>query len=64
VAEAGLVFVAHVGHWIWELLVMAPFLLLALALLVAELMDGRAPGRYRREAEDQAERELDEILSS
>jgi hypothetical protein len=43
---------------------MAPFLLLALALLVAELMDRRAPGRYPREAEEQAKRELDEILSS
>jgi hypothetical protein len=58
------VFLAHVGHWIWELLVIAPFLLVALALLVAELMDRRAPGRYRHEAEEQAERELDEILSS
>jgi hypothetical protein len=43
---------------------MAPFLRLALALLVAELMDRRAPGRYRREMEQQADRELDEILSS
>jgi Flp pilus assembly protein TadB len=58
------VLVAHVGHWIWELLLMAPFLLLALVLLVAELMDRRAAGRYRREAEEWAERELDEILSS
>ena len=57
-------FVAHIGHWIWELLVMAPFLLLALALLVTELMDRRAAGRYRREAEERAERELDEILAS
>jgi hypothetical protein len=64
VAEAEQLLLAHVGHWIWELLVMAPVLVLALALLVAELMDRRAPGRYRREAEEQAERELDEILSS
>jgi hypothetical protein len=63
VAEAEPVFVAHVGHGIWELLVMAPVRLLALALLVAELMDRRDPGRYRREAEERAERELDEILS-
>lgn len=56
--------VAHVGHWIWELLVMAPLLLLALALLAAELFDRRDPGRYRREAEERAKRELDDILSS
>jgi len=64
VAEAGPLLIAHVGHWIWELLAMAPVLLLALALLVAELMDRRDPGSYRREAEERAERELDEILSS
>jgi hypothetical protein len=64
VADAGPLLIAHVGHWIWELLVMAPVLLLALALLAAELMHRRHPGRYAREEEERAERELDEILSS
>lgn len=43
---------------------MAPVLLLALALLVAELLDRRDAGRYACEAEERAERELDDILSS
>jgi hypothetical protein len=64
VAEAEPLLIAHVGHWIWELLVTAPLLLLALAFFVAELMDRRHPGRYARESEERAERELDEILSS
>jgi hypothetical protein len=64
VADAELFLIAHVGHWIWELLVMAPVLLLALALLVAELLDRRDPGLYACEAEERAERELDDILSS
>jgi Flp pilus assembly protein TadB len=59
-----MVLIAHVGHWIWQLLFMAPILLLAAALLIAQLLDRRDPGRYEREAEEQAERELDEILSS
>jgi hypothetical protein len=43
VAEAGPAFVAHVGHWIWELLVLAPLLLLALALLAACDVSGLGP---------------------
>jgi hypothetical protein len=54
---------AHVGHWIWQLLFMAP-ILLAAALIVAQIRDRREPGRYECDAEDRAERELDEILSS
>jgi hypothetical protein len=64
VADAGALLIAHVGHWIWELLVMAPVLLVALALVAAELMDRRHPGRSARDEEQRAERELDEILSS
>jgi hypothetical protein len=46
------------------LLVLAPVLVVALALVAAELMDRRHPGRYAREEEQRAERERDEILSS
>jgi hypothetical protein len=63
VPDPGFLVPAHVGHWIWQLLIMAPLLLLAVALLVAEIMDRRNPGKYERQAEEQAERELDEILS-
>jgi len=62
VADA-VVLIAHVGHWIWQLLFMAPILVLAAALIVAQLMERRNPGKYDREAEEQAERELDDILS-
>jgi Flp pilus assembly protein TadB len=55
--------IAHVGHWIWQLLIMAPILVLAAALIVAQLRNRRQPGRYEREAEERAKRELDEILS-
>jgi hypothetical protein len=54
----------HVGHWIWELVFMAPLILIGIGLVVAEIMERRNPGRYEREAEEQAERELDEILRS
>jgi hypothetical protein len=59
--------IAHLGQWIWELLAIAPLLLLALALLAAEVMHRRDPQRYRRipeEEEQAAERQLDEILNS
>lgn len=59
----GVLLIAHVGHWIWNLLFLAPILVLAAALIVAQIMDRRTPGRYDREAEEQAERELDDILS-
>jgi len=62
--DAGALLVAHVGHWIWQLLMMVPFLVLAAALIVATVMDRRNPGKYEREAEEEAERKLDEILSS
>jgi hypothetical protein len=57
---------AHVGHWIWDLLIVAPFLILALGLFVADLLHRRDPERYDREAAEEeaaAERELDEILN-
>ena len=54
---------AHVAHWIWQFLIMAPILLLAVALVVAQILDRRDPGRYEREAEEEAERGLDDILS-
>ena len=63
VADPTLFLPAHVGHWIWNLLFMAPFLLFAVVLIVAEVKDRRNPGKYEREAEEQAERKLDEILS-
>lgn len=58
---------AHMGHWIWEIVAMAPFLLIGGALLVAELLSRRNPERHRITLEDEeqaAERELDEILGS
>jgi hypothetical protein len=64
VPDPSVVPLAHVGHWIWQLLAVAPFLLLAGALIVAEIRNRRHPGRYEREAEEEAERELDEILRS
>ena len=62
--DPSLVPVAHVGHWIWQLLFMAPILLLAAAPMVAQLLDRRDPGEHERDVEEQAERELDEILRS
>jgi cytochrome c-type biogenesis protein CcmH/NrfF len=56
--------IAHVGHWIWQLLFMAPIILLAAALIVAQLMDRRNSEEPEREGEEQAERALDDILSS
>jgi hypothetical protein len=53
---------AHVGHWIWQLVYMAPLILIGIGIALAEIMDRRNPGKYAREAEEQAERELDEIL--
>jgi hypothetical protein len=63
VADPDALLIAHVGHWIWQLLFMAPILVLAAALIIAQLADRRDPGRYEREAEERAERELDDILS-
>jgi hypothetical protein len=53
---------AHVAHWIWQLVYMAPLILIGIGIALAEIMDRRNPGKYEREAEEQAERELDEIL--
>jgi len=55
--------VAHVGHWIWQLLYMAPIILIAVGLLAAEILHRRDPERYAREAEEESERGLDEILN-
>jgi len=63
VADPDALLVAHVGHWIWNLLYLAPILVITAALIVAQIMDRRNPGKYEREAEEQAERELDDILS-
>jgi hypothetical protein len=63
VADLAVQPVAHVGHWIWQLLFLAPILVLAAALIVSQSMERRDPGKYEREAEERAERELDEILS-
>jgi hypothetical protein len=38
-------------------------LVLAPALIFSQIMERRNPGKYGREAEARAERELDEILS-
>ena len=58
------VVLAHFGHWYWQLLAFAPLLLLAAGLIVANVRDTRDPGRYEREAEEEGERRLDEILKS
>ena len=62
VADPDALLIAHVGHWIWQVLLMAPILLPAAALIAAQLIDRRDPGRYEREAEERAERELDDIF--
>jgi hypothetical protein len=54
---------AHLGHWIWQLLIFAPLLAIAIALVAAEVIERRGPGWDEREAEERAEDELDEILS-
>jgi hypothetical protein len=57
---------AHVGHWIWDLLIIAPFLALAAALFIADILHRRDPERFEREGAEEetaAERELDEIVS-
>ena len=61
--ELAALLIAHVGHWIWQLLYLAPLLLIAAALIASQIMERRNPGKYEREAEEQAERELDDILS-
>ena len=53
---------AHAGHWLWQLLIVAPFLLIAGLLLLAQFLDRRNPSKYERKVEEQAERDLDEIL--
>jgi hypothetical protein len=61
-----LMLLAHVGHWIWNLLAMAPIIVLAGALIVAQIMHRRHPERVEgeeREAAERAQRELDDILS-
>ena len=37
---------AHVGHWTWQLLMAAPFLIGAVVLAVAEIRARRDPERY------------------
>lgn len=54
---------AHIGHWIWQLLFLAPLLVLAAALIVSQILERRNPGKYERKAEERAERELDDILA-
>jgi DNA-binding transcriptional ArsR family regulator len=63
VADPVVLPIAHIEHWIWQLLYLAPILAIAGALIVAQIMDRRDPGRYERGAEERAERALDEILS-
>jgi len=54
---------AHVGHWIWQLLMLGPILIGAAVLAVAEIRARRDPERYSAEAEEErAQGELDEIL--
>jgi hypothetical protein len=62
VADPGVLPIARVGHWIWNLLYLAPILVIAGVLIVAQLIDRRNPGKYECEADEQAERELDEIM--
>lgn len=54
---------AHVGHWTWQLLILAPLLVIAIALLAAEVIERRGPGWDEREAQERAEDEVDEIVS-
>ena len=62
--DPSLVPLAHVGHWIWQLLSLAPILLIGIALIAAQLLDRRDPGKNQRDEEEAAEAELDEILDS
>ena len=55
---------AHLGHWVWQLLAFAPLLLIAALLVLANFKERREPERYERETEEDAERRLDEILKS
>jgi hypothetical protein len=64
VPELAVVPIAHVGHWIWQLMYLAPLLVIAAALIASQTMERRNSGKYEREAEERAERELDDILSS
>jgi hypothetical protein len=62
VPDLGALPLAHVGHWIWQVLYLAPVLVIAAALIASQLMEWRKPGKYEREADERAERELDDIL--
>ena len=50
------------GHWVWSLLPVVPILAVAIALVVAKRRDPGREERLEKEAEEQAEREVREIL--
>lgn len=51
------------GHWVWSLLPLVPVLTVVIGLLVMRLRDPGRTERLEKEAEEQKQRELDEILS-
>lgn len=53
---------AHVGHWIGQLLALAPIVLIVLALAVNWWRHRDDPDWYDHEAEQSEAIELDEIL--
>ncbi|HEY5943359.1 MAG TPA: hypothetical protein VIT89_10940 [Solirubrobacterales bacterium] len=55
--------VAHVGHWLPQLLAVVPILLVVLALAVNWWRHRDDPHWYEREAEEVEQKELDEILN-
>jgi hypothetical protein len=63
VPDVAVLSLAHVRHWIWQLFYLAPILMIAAALIASQILERRNPGKYEREADEQAERELDEILA-
>ncbi|MQA76432.1 MAG: hypothetical protein GEU88_19255 [Solirubrobacterales bacterium] len=59
------VLLAHVGHWIWQLAMFAPILLVVVGLLIQRIRGGGETEPDDADAEEaRAQRELDEILGS
>ncbi|HKG35908.1 MAG TPA: hypothetical protein VKA89_05665 [Solirubrobacterales bacterium] len=55
---------AHVGHWIWQVMPLLPILVVVVSVWIARRRDPDREERLEREAEEARRRELEDIFQS